>query len=270
MNAHTPPPSSARVSDEELHAFIDEQLPLHAREALVLRLQQQPDAAARLEGWRAQRRLLRDLHADVLDEPVPAAMHDALLRAHRQGAARDRWWRWGGVAASVLMAFALGWGLRGMAPPADGSLQREQAEAAFVHQAGVAHAVFTPEQRHPVEVGAGEQAHLAQWLSKRLGKPLKPPVLSAQGYELLGGRLLPGADGARAQFMYQHADGHRLTLYVGALDTGKNSGETAFRFTDEGPVPGFYWVDQGFGYALSGALPRDALAALATAVYRQL
>lgn len=270
MNAHTPPPPSARISDEELHAFIDEQLPLHARDALVLRLQQQPDAAARLEHWQTQRRLLRGLHVDVLDEPVPPTMHDTLLRARGQGAARDRWWRWGGMAASVLLAFTLGWGLRGRVLAADGSLQREQIEAAFVRQAGVAHAVFAPEQRHPVEVGAGEQAHLAQWLSKRLGKPLKPPVLSAQGYELLGGRLLPGADGARAQFMYQDADGHRLTLYVGALDTGKNSGETAFRFTEEGPVPGFYWVDRGFGYALSGALPRDALAALATAVYRQL
>lgn len=270
MNAHTPPPSSARVSDEELHAFIDEQLPLHAREALLLRLQQQPEAADRLDSWQAQRRLLRGLHADVLDEPVPPTMRDALLRAHRHGAERGRWWQWGGMAASVLIAFALGWGLRGMVAPSDGSLRGEQAETMFVRQAGVAHAVFTPEQRHPVEVGAGEQAHLAQWLSKRLGKPLRPPVLSAQGYELLGGRLLPGTDGARAQFMYQHPDGHRLTLYVGALNTGMHRGETAFRFTDEGPVPGFYWVDQGFGYALSGALPREVLAALATAVYRQL
>jgi anti-sigma factor RsiW len=32
--------------------------------------------------------------------------------------------------------------------------------------------------------------------------------------------------------------------------------ETAFRYSGDGPVPSFYWVDQGFGYALSGAVSR--------------
>jgi anti-sigma factor RsiW len=35
-------------------------------------------------------------------------------------------------------------------------------------------------------------------------------------------------------------------------------------------VPSFYWVDQGFGYALTGKLPREVLLSLAGAVYRQL
>jgi anti-sigma factor RsiW len=36
-----------------------------------------------------------------------------------------------------------------------------------------------------------------------------------------------------------------------------------------GPAPGFYGVDQGFGYALSGRLPREALLRIAEAVCRQ-
>ena len=125
-----------------------------------------------------------------------------------------------------------------------------------------------------MEVGAGDQEHLVQWLSRRTGKALKVPRLDAQGYELVGGRLLPGDQGARAQFMFQNAQGVRVTLYLGALfpttELTEAGGETAFRFAQEGPVPGFYWVDQGFGYALSGPLSRDALMALAEAVYRQL
>jgi len=35
-------------------------------------------------------------------------------------------------------------------------------------------------------------------------------------------------------------------------------------------VPSFYWVDHGFGYAVAGKLPRDALMKLATVTYRQL
>ncbi len=131
----------------------------------------------------------------------------------------------------------------------------------------MAHAVYQPEQRHPVEVTAAQQEHLVQWLSRRLERPLTVPHLQDQGYELVGGRLLPGGSGARAQFMYQNAAGQRITLYLGALEQAQAE---AFHFYGDGAVSSFYWVDRGFGYALSGALPRPALQALATAVYQQL
>mgnify|MGYP000278793249 CR=1 FL=1 len=72
--------------------------------------------------------------------------------------------------------------------------------------------------------------------------------------------------------MYQNAAGARITLYLGALDglQAAAAPTTAFQFHDEGTVSSFYWVDQGFGYALSGELPRPTLQALATAVYQQI
>src|SRR5690349_19913814 len=90
----------------------------------------------------------------------------------------------------------------------------------LAQEAAVAHFVFQPEVRHPVEVAAAQQDHLVQWLSKRQGRPLKVPVLSAQGNELVGVCLLPGDEGARAQFMYQNASGQRITLYLGAVQPG--------------------------------------------------
>ena len=144
----------------------------------------------------------------------------------------------------------------------------------------MAHLVYAPEVRHPVEVTAAQQEHLVQWLSKRLERPLKLPNLAAQGFELVGGRLLPGDQGARAQFMFQHASGERVTLYLGAVQPAADAAgvaggrpdprETAFSFSSDGPVPGFYWVDQGFGYALAGKLSRERLMALAQEIHRQL
>jgi anti-sigma factor RsiW len=133
----------------------------------------------------------------------------------------------------------------------------------------MAHAVYAPEVRHPVEVGSAQEEHLVQWLSKRLGRELKLPALQAQGFELVGGRLLPGEDGARALFMYQNARGERVTLYLGSAPAAVPGG-AEFRYAADGPVPGFYWVDEGFAYALSGALGRKALLQLAQAVYHQL
>lgn len=68
--------------------------------------------------------------------------------------------------------------------------------------------------------------------------------------------------------MYQDSAGQRITLYLGALPSATS--ETGFQFADDGPVPGFYWTDAGFGYALSGQLSRAQLLELATAVYPQL
>jgi anti-sigma factor RsiW len=228
--------------------------------------------------WRRQRDALRALHTDVLVEPIPPAMLQTLQRADASRRQQAAWWRWGGMAASVMLAFGAGWFAHGSAGLAGTPAGNGPATLAFAQQAAVAHVVYAVEQRHPVEVSASEQDHLVQWLSKRLGKPLRAPDLQAERFELMGGRLLPGGDGARAQFMYQGAGGSRLTLYVGAVqpatdhavEGAPSSKETAFRFSDEGPVPGFYWVDQGFGYALSGALPQDQLARLARLVYQQL
>jgi len=109
---------------------------------------------------------------------------------------------------------------------------------------------------------------LVAWLSKRLGAPLRPPQLQALGYELIGGRLLPGQSGPVAQFMYRDASGARLTLYVSTEQS--HNKETGFRFAQEGQVSVFYWIDGRYGYALSGNLDKAALATVANAVYAQL
>jgi anti-sigma factor RsiW len=94
-----------------------------------------------------------------------------------------------------------------------------------------------------------------------------PPALSLLGYELIGGRLLPGDKGPVAQFMYGSASGQRLTLYVTREIAGQ---DTAFRFAKDGPVNVFYWVEDGFGYAISAGTNRDELLKVSQEVYRQL
>ena len=268
------------LTDEELHALADGQGAPDILAALQVRLAADPASQARLTQWQHQRNALRRLYAEVLDEPVPPALAQAAVKAGVAREATSQWWRYGGMAAGVVMAFGAGWmansGWRqsGGDFPTAPKMARTQVEKNFVRQASVAHSVYVPEIRHPVEVTALEQAHLVQWLSKRLGKPLKVPDLSAQGFELVGGRLLPGDTGARAQFMFQNAAGGRVTLYLGALEAVAGSvlsgKETSFRFEPQAGVPSFYWVDQGFGYALAGQLPRESLMALAQAVYQQL
>lgn len=276
MDRATLPP----VSEDDIHTLLDAQASPDVLADLQARVERDPAALATWMAWRRQRDAMHGLHLEVLEEPIPASLLLPAQRTDHSIQAAAHWGRWGGMAAGILLAFGAGWLSHGpweWIPPMGGTvLSQTPMGHEFIHQAALAHAVYAPEVRHPVEVAAAQQDHLVQWLSKRLGKPLKIPNLSAQGFELVGGRLLPGDQGARAQFMFQNASGERVTLYLGAVDArttttqGVSNQETAFRFSSDDAVPGFYWIDRGWGYALSGTLPRQGLLTLAEAVYPQL
>ena len=204
-----------------------------------------------------QNALLRRKFDPVLTEPIPARMYlqPPLWIDHARAAA----WVVLGIAIGLMVPYL---GLFSSQAPA------VAVAAPLPVRAARAHLVYTPEVRHPVEVDAKEKDHLVKWLSKRLDRPLKVPALGNDGFELLGGRLLPGNDGPVAQFMYQDASGKRLTLYV----TQRHKGDelTAFRFAREGGVQVFYWIDDDCGYALTGEIDKPTLNRIASSVYKQL
>lgn len=276
---------TGRPDELTLHAFMDGELaPAQAAEVAGW-LADHPFEAARVAALQEQKSMLQALHADVLDEPVPLNLARAVRRPHTQ-------WHWPhAVAAALMLAVGVGVGYgmgasqglglgTGLGDRAQGqglAMTRNGGAPAplptFVRDAAAAHAVFAPEQRHPVEVAAQQQEHLVQWLSKRLGVKLTAPSLDAQGFRLMGGRLLPGEQGqARAQFMYEDAHAERLTLYVSLMtDTARTgTAPVAFQWTEDGATRGFYWINGDRGYALSASLPREQLHVVAEAIYRQL
>lgn len=259
----TPDPSKP-VTDDELHAFVDGQLDPARLPAVVAWLNGRPDDAARVAAWQAQRLALRQVHRATELGPTP----DALTRVVLRPRARAGW----AVAAAVLM-FVVGAGgglVAGRLGVGSPAVPTSGIAMAFARDAAMAHAVYSPESRHPVEVGASDERHLVQWLSRRLGAPLKAPDLQGRGFALLGGRLLPGAGSPRAQFMYEDAGGRRVTLYLTVFDASDTPDETAFRRLRTGAVESFYWVERRFGYALTGELPPAEMQALARDVYRQM
>ncbi|MBN3726739.1 anti-sigma factor family protein, partial [Burkholderia sp. Ac-20379] len=139
---------------------------------------------------------------------------------------------------------------------------------ALARQSAIAYVTYAPMVTRPVEVGADREQELVQWLSSRLGTDVRPPILTRAGYELMGGRLLPGDDGPIAQFMYHNALGERITLNISHRKLA--SDVTAFKLYQSGPVNVFYWVDGRFGYAVSGGMDRHALLDLSHEVYEQL
>ncbi|MGQ0525884.1 MAG: anti-sigma factor family protein [Betaproteobacteria bacterium] len=244
------------VSESELHAYVDGALSEPRRGEVEAYLASHSEDAERVAAYRRQNEALRMQFGPVAAEPLPERLRVPSARGGRL------WIRAAAAVAWITIGGLVGWQLKGYY-----SEQRLEATA-WARRAAVAHVVYSPEVRHPVEVGADQEAHLVNWLSKRLGAPLKVPHLGSIGYTLVGGRLLPGDRGPVAQFMYQDARGQRLTLYV--RTNPDDSRETAFRFAQENNVGVFYWLDRKLGYALSGEIEKSELLRVATAVYRQL
>lgn len=253
------------ITEADLHAYVDGELSPARRTDVEAHLADHPDAVLRVRAWREQKRALQRLFEPLPDEPIPPALEAAAIPpdVRRGGPARPAL----RIAASLMLALLGGMaGWWGHGHYQDFAIA--DARPSLPRQAAIAHAVYSPDARRPVEIGADQETQLVTWLSRRLGQDVRAPRLGSLGYELVGGRLLPGSEGPVAQFMYQDTGGQRLTLYVSTERDGNP--DTAFRFAREGGINVFYWIDGPFGYALSAGVSKNELARVASAVYDQL
>ena len=254
--------SELPVSEADLQAYADGRLSSERRALVEAWLAARPEEAERVAAYQRLGQEVRAAYETMLSEPVPERLAQA-------AAPRFAWRRAAAVAGWIVLGIAIGapagWQLRHERPLA----QVAPDSTLIARRAAIAHATYSPEVRHPVEVGADDEQHLVAWLSKRLGIKLRAPKLDEAGMSLVGGRLLPGENGPVAQFMYQSQNGRRLTLYV-RTEASRNR-ETAFRYARENNVGVFYWIDREAGYACASAdLSKDELLHLANLVYKQL
>jgi anti-sigma factor RsiW len=263
-----------RPDDTLLSAWLDGEVEGADCARIQAWLQEHPEDTALVRLWAADRDALRARFSPALDEPIPERLTQVVWR---RGQRRGLAWGWPaqGAAAAGLLALGIAIGAlwRGSAPD-------EQPAAAgrgsWTQRAAVAHALYAAEVRHPVEVSVREgdaahqreqEAHLSRWLTRRLSVPVKLFDLRDQGFELVGGRLLPDAAGPSAQLMYQDAMGMRVTVYL--RKSGEHDAPAAFRYDRQGDLGMFYWVEGRSGYALVGPQSRERLLALAQAIAKQ-
>ncbi len=256
-------PSHGDTPRDELHAYVDGQLPPERRRAVEAWLADNPAMAATVAGWKAQNDGIRALYAaEVPADRIADGRELHTLRA-RLARPRPRW----RMAAAAVAIFALGGvsgglldrALQGTPPTGAPSLPQLSLDS---------YLVYAGEVRHPVEVGADQEAHLVGWLGKRLGTALSAPDLSRLGFRLVGGRLVPVGDAPGAMLMYEDAGGKRLTCLI-ARDPA-SAADTGFRYAEHDGVATFSWVDHGLGYALSAPFARERLLEIANAVYGQI
>ncbi len=248
--------SNIPVTEDELHAFVDDELPAERRSDVEAWLASHSDDAERVRGWRALADALHTRYDAVIDEAVPRRLQIERL------APRPRRWIYG-AAAATLAAFVAGGGVGWLA---HGAAASPSAFQSLTLDALEAHRLYVVEVRHPVEVTGSERAHLQQWLSKRVGYAIKAPELEGAGLKLVGGRLLPGPQAPAAFLMYESPTGERFTLYTSRA----RAQTTQMRYATRANDGALYWADRGVGYVLSGPDDnKDRLQQVARSVYDQ-
>jgi anti-sigma factor RsiW len=244
------------VTEDELHAYVDNELPAERRGDVENWLSAHPEDAERVQAWRAMAEALHARYDGVMDEAVPKRLEiERLVRQPRK-------WMYSAIAAT-LAAFVIGGGTGWLAHGATGAPSAFQN---FTMDALDAHRLYVVEVRHPVEVPGNERTHLQQWLTKRCGWEVRAPELDATGLKLVGGRLLPGPNGPASFLMYESASGERFTIYAARVETGN----TQMRYASRASDGALSWAENGVGFVLSGTTNnKDRLLQVARLVYDQ-
>ena len=142
----------------------------------------------------------------------------------------------------------------------------------WLQRAAVAHAVYTPEKRHPVEVGVEENqdGHLARWLTSAW---TRRSAVRPRAAGLCARRRPTAARCPRAErAAHVREPGRRVTVYLQARHRASRRRRHAFRYERQGDLGLFYWVEgQADRNRLRArrSLPREKPLALAESIYAQ-
>ena len=180
-------------------AYVDDRLPEERRRAVIRHMEANPAVRARIQADKAARDWLRQRLSQIDELTVPDRLRVDTIIGRRRSAlpppSRSP------LAASV--ALVAGRRRRRLDGPRScrqpgfrpASMSRWHRTAA---DAISAHRIYVVETAHPVEVGAAQEQHLVQWLSRRLKHKLIAPDLARQGY---------AADGRAAAARRQRGSG---------------------------------------------------------------
>lgn len=161
------------ISEDELQAFVDGELPRGRSTAVLAHLGRHPEEIERLARYALQKdELRRGIAATNLpgDDPATLQLQQALagrLRRRDYGA-------WLRRAAAVALLLATGWSGHGLY-----LAYLDHRLPSLVVEAAQAHEVFGDDSQRPVELTAASQAEMRAWFSRHLGEEVEIPSLHA-------------------------------------------------------------------------------------------
>ena len=211
--------NSDSVSELDLLAYADGLLDHDpGRKARVeAYLRSAPEAAERVDAYRAQTRALREAYGGRAMEPVPDYLHDVLRPRAAGRAVRMTGWRAAAMVAVSVAAGAAGWYLGQVSGPAS-QLAGERLPSVLREAVSHEHEGF---RTMPATVGDAAHDGLLSWKVNGVAVSLAAPDLSSMGYELSRRwRLSHAGTEEVIALIYAGADGAELRLLIAPVASG--------------------------------------------------
>jgi anti-sigma factor RsiW len=251
--------STILPTEQDLHAYLDGELPPERVAAVEDYLAHNPGEAQRLQAYRSDGEAIAKLfvRADqivsrrspsvVTSIPTPAAG-----RTLSPGAWSPRAWQ---VAAAVIVfVFAASWGLL-----RQGNF--DASERKFGTEAVTAHLLATD----PAPATHASLDEIAKFLSAAVNGHIE--LRKPDGdYQLVDSRFVTTPNGRVAQLAFRGPDQGLITMY---LEPRPGSKDTPFQpvATGHSELTTLVWTDDEIACAVTGALPPERLEQLARSLY---
>ena len=249
------------VENWALHAFADGELEGEDKKAVEELLATNEEARKALSSINYQKAELRKVYNGTLEEAIPASL---IAATHGRPSRRVLPYLAAACAAMLLvMGGSIGWYVAQNKVQTSGQV----LTASLAERALIAHANYSAEPLHSVEVAAADQDHLQTWLSKRVGSDFKIPDLQKDGYTFLGGRLLAESSAPAGQLMYETNDKKRVSILFTANADGKSSD---LQLEQKGKLITCFWSNAKLAMAVTGEMSPEQMKQLGPSVFAQI
>jgi anti-sigma factor RsiW len=243
---------SDAVSEMDLHAFIDGELPPERVAEVEAALARDPSLAARVRDFRADKTALIAAYAPLANASIPtglaaAARNGSLLLAKKRG---------GGYLAACAIALAASI-LLTLTPRAPRESAIEQALAARESMRAPSHEL---DERDPANVEAADQA-----MSAMLGNPVRAPDLARAGFKLISAEIYGETHSDAVQLRYEDVARRLFTVYL-----RPPAGPDLFEVTQRGAVRICVWQNADVTAVMTGEMSTPELFRLASLTYSSL
>jgi anti-sigma factor RsiW len=237
-----------KVTDLELHAYVDGELSPDRIQAVEEATARDADLGSRIAAYQADKDMLKRLYAPLADRPIPPAW-ETLARATPSARARTSWHLVGAIAAAALVIFG---GLSVY-------MERQPNLNGDVVQAALTVRDDASGAQKSVAVANLDEAHRYDAaLREIVGVDVRVPALDRMGYRVTGLKLYAHA----AEIQYRDGQGRLFTLYLRPSD-----GKTRFDQFEQGGLRVCVWQDDRVSTVMAGAMSAAMMQRLASLTY---
>ena len=253
---------------EEIQAFLDNELDGGSRADIQAAIDNDAELARLVDEFCHNDALLNQLDIASLDADTPKALEDIARgstppparQTNQETPATFRIYsiarNLAAAATLLVVGFSSAQFIDNPFVPKSNNLA-----STWIYRAVGAHKVYTEDAKRPVELPAEQPDALRNWISNRIGAPVRDVRLDGFGYRYSGGRLVTDGLKPAGQLQFAGGPGRKITIFV-----RRHSGNvTATRKVEIDGITAVLWSVDQLDYAVIGQVPEKELFSIARA-----